>query len=65
MTDSLDQALARAVYSRAKLVLLDDVFSGMDARTATSVSRQLLSSDGIFRRHECTVIFTTANRQYT
>ncbi|KAJ0328741.1 hypothetical protein COL922a_013065 [Colletotrichum nupharicola] len=40
-------ALARAVYSRQKIIVLDDVFSGMDAHTAKHVSTCLLGTDGL------------------
>ncbi|TDZ71708.1 ABC transporter atnG [Colletotrichum trifolii] len=52
-------ALARAVYSRQKIVVLDDVFSGMDAHTATRVSTRLLGSDGLLRRQHAAVIIAT------
>ncbi|KAI0170239.1 ABC transporter [Pestalotiopsis sp. NC0098] len=52
-------ALARAVYSRRNIVVLDDVFSGMDAHTVDHVSRQLLSSSGLFRSRGITVILAT------
>ncbi|KAI4597228.1 hypothetical protein KJ359_004741 [Pestalotiopsis sp. 9143b] len=52
-------ALARAVYSRRDIVVLDDVFSGMDAHTVDHVSRQLLSSSGLFRSRGITVILAT------
>ncbi|TDZ36526.1 ABC transporter atnG [Colletotrichum spinosum] len=52
-------ALARAVYSRQKIVVLDDVFSGMDAHTATHVSTRLLGSDGLLRRQHAAVIIAT------
>ncbi|KAK7753241.1 hypothetical protein SLS62_004760 [Diatrype stigma] len=52
-------ALARAVYSRKDIVILDDVFSGMDAHTVDLVSRRLLESDGLFRKRGTTVILAT------
>ncbi|KDN69811.1 putative ABC transporter [Colletotrichum sublineola] len=52
-------ALARAVYSRQKLIVLDDVFSGMDAHTANHVATRLLGTDGLLRRQHATVIVAT------
>ncbi|WYZ45022.1 hypothetical protein EsH8_VIII_000338 [Colletotrichum jinshuiense] len=52
-------ALARAVYSRPTVVLLDDVFSGMDAHTAHHVSTRLIGPDGLLRRQHATVIIAT------
>ncbi|WDK11393.1 ABC transporter [Colletotrichum graminicola] len=52
-------ALARAVYSRHKVVVLDDVFAGMDARTAHHVSNRLLGPDGIFKKQRTSVVVAT------
>ncbi|KAL0931143.1 ABC transporter [Colletotrichum truncatum] len=52
-------ALARAVYSRKKVVVLDDVFSGMDAHTADHVSMRLLGTDGLLRKQHAAVIIAT------
>jgi ATP-binding cassette subfamily C (CFTR/MRP) protein 1 len=57
------QALARATYARCKVVLLDDVFSGMDAHTSASVSNKLLGKDGLLRRNGITVVVATHNRE--
>ncbi|KAI6762485.1 hypothetical protein HG530_008465 [Fusarium avenaceum] len=54
-------ALARAVYSRRRTVIMDDVFSGMDAHTSEFVSRQLLGKRGLLRRPGMTVILATHN----
>ncbi|KIX01229.1 uncharacterized protein Z518_08954 [Rhinocladiella mackenziei CBS 650.93] len=52
-------ALARAVYSRQNIVLLDDVFSGMDAHTADLVSSRLLGRHGFLRKNHMTVVVAT------
>ncbi|KAH8682050.1 ABC transporter [Xylariales sp. PMI_506] len=52
-------ALARAIYSHKTIVLLDDVFSGMDTHTVESISQRLLSKDGYFRKNNTTVILAT------
>ncbi|KAK2484098.1 hypothetical protein H9L39_05890 [Fusarium oxysporum f. sp. albedinis] len=50
-------ALSRAVYSRKKLILLDDVFSSLDRTTADTVFHRLLGSDGLLRTS--TVVLVT------
>ncbi|KAH0287053.1 P-loop containing nucleoside triphosphate hydrolase protein, partial [Aureobasidium sp. EXF-3399] len=52
-------ALARAVYARKAIVLLDDVFSALDAKTEELVSERLLSKHGLFKKHDTTVILAT------
>ncbi|KAI8231960.1 ABC transporter [Colletotrichum sp. SAR 10_86] len=52
-------ALARAVYARKRIVILDDIFSGMDARTAHHVSNCLIGRDGLLRRQRASVIIAT------
>ena len=49
-------ALARAVYSRAKIVLLDDPLSALDHQTAESIVRKCLGGDLMAER---TVILVT------
>lgn len=53
------KALARAVYSRQAIVLLDDVFSGIDADTASLVASRLLGQQGLLRKKGITVVLTT------
>ncbi|CAG8909081.1 unnamed protein product [Penicillium egyptiacum] len=43
-------ALARSVYSRHDIALLDDVMSALDAQTQEMIIQRLLSRDGIFPR---------------
>ncbi|WFD43523.1 hypothetical protein MPSI1_002185 [Malassezia psittaci] len=43
-------ALARAVYSRASVLLLDDVFSAVDTHTAKHLTDRLLNSDLLHHR---------------
>ena len=57
------KALARAVYSKRKVILLDDVFSGMDSHTVDLVSGHLLRHEGIFRKLRMTVVLTTHSRK--
>ncbi|KAL2889593.1 ATP-binding cassette transporter abc4 [Ceratocystis lukuohia] len=49
-------ALARALYSKTSLLLLDDIFSALDARTAASLWERCFCSDMLISR---TVILVT------
>ena len=53
------QAIARAVYSRKRIMILDDVFSGMDATTEHLVFSRLLGPQGLLRKSGTTVIIAT------
>lgn len=52
-------ALARAVYSREKTVLLDDVFAGQDAATEEHVFQNIFAETGLFRQMSITVVCVT------
>ncbi|KAF2649718.1 P-loop containing nucleoside triphosphate hydrolase protein, partial [Lophiostoma macrostomum CBS 122681] len=52
-------SLARAVYSRERLLILDDVFSGVDARNTALISERLLGRRGLLRRNQTTVVLVT------
>lgn len=52
-------ALARAVYSKAEILILDDVFSGLDNDTEEHIFRKLFSHSGPLRRFNTTVILVT------
>ncbi|KAH6677549.1 P-loop containing nucleoside triphosphate hydrolase protein [Halenospora varia] len=54
-------AIARAVYSKLRTVILDDVFSGLDPTTEDHVFNYLLGTRGIWREAGTTVIMTTNN----
>ncbi|KAJ6470710.1 hypothetical protein DFH09DRAFT_1477440 [Mycena vulgaris] len=55
------QAIARAVYARADLILLDDVFSALDGETEAHVFRSLFGPDGMLKG-KTTVLVTYAVR---
>ncbi|KAF5565087.1 multidrug resistance [Fusarium phyllophilum] len=57
-------SLARAVYAQKKIVILDDVFSGLDMHTENAVFHNLLGTHGLLRQTNTTVIMATsrANR---
>jgi ATP-binding cassette subfamily C (CFTR/MRP) protein 1 len=52
-------SLARAVYSRSPLLVLDDVLSGLDSRTERLVFDRVLGPRGILREVGVTVVLTT------
>ncbi|PGH27295.1 hypothetical protein AJ80_01005 [Polytolypa hystricis UAMH7299] len=52
-------ALARAIYSKISLVVLDDVFSGLDNRTGSLVFSRLFDTNGLLRQMGLTVILAT------
>lgn len=52
-------ALARALYSRSSILILDDFLSGLDERTRHFITHQLFSTDGHAKQHGCTVILAT------
>lgn len=52
-------SLARTVYARKSIVLLDDIFSALDAKTESKVFDRLFSPRGIFRKLGTTVILAT------
>lgn len=49
------QALARALYARCDIVLLDDCFSALDGKTETRIIENLFGSTGLFRQSGTTV----------
>jgi ABC-type bacteriocin/lantibiotic exporter with double-glycine peptidase domain len=52
-------SLARALYLPSDLLILDDVFSGLDADTEEQVFRQVFGQDGLLRRRGSTVVLCT------
>ncbi|KAJ5898747.1 hypothetical protein N7495_003491 [Penicillium taxi] len=52
-------ALARAVYAEKPVVILDDIFSGLDAETEEHIFKNLFSRNGLFRRLRTTVLLAT------
>ncbi|ETS82191.1 hypothetical protein PFICI_07193 [Pestalotiopsis fici W106-1] len=51
--------LARAIYSRKKVVFLDDIFAGQDGRTEEHIYQSLFAKDGLFREMGTTVVCIT------
>jgi len=57
-------ALARAVYSRLPVVVLDDVLSGLDSKTARFIIDRLFARDAYFRKAGISVVLATHNRKF-
>lgn len=53
------QALARAIYSRKSLLVLDDIFSGLDLRTSNLIVERVFSRNGLVRQLGMTVVLAT------
>lgn len=58
------QALARAIYARCELVLLDDSFSALDGSTESRIVKNLLSPGGFFKRTGVTVFLMTNSGKF-
>ena len=52
-------ALARALYARPEVFLLDDVLSALDKRTEKTIADKLLGSNGLFKKLGATVVLVT------
>jgi ATP-binding cassette subfamily C (CFTR/MRP) protein 1 len=51
--------LARAIYSRKEVVVVDDVLSGLDWKTQEFVWEKVFGRKGLFRQHGVTVVLAT------
>jgi ATP-binding cassette, subfamily C (CFTR/MRP), member 1 len=51
--------LARALYSRKRLLILDDVMGGLDSKTEQTIADNLFGTDGLLRKNRTTVILAT------
>lgn len=58
------QALARAVYHRCKMVVLDDPFSALDGKTRDQVAQNLLGPKGLFRQLNAAVFWITSSSKW-
>ncbi|KAI1405376.1 putative ABC transporter [Hypoxylon fuscum] len=57
-------ALARALFSKCKVALLDDTFSGLDGKTEQVVVNNLFGTSGLFRQLGTTVVLVSNSSQY-
>jgi ATP-binding cassette, subfamily C (CFTR/MRP), member 1 len=58
-------ALARALYSRNKIVILDDVLGALDAKTKGTVVERVLGKSGILKKLGITCIVATHSGMYS
>ncbi|KAI5468185.1 P-loop containing nucleoside triphosphate hydrolase protein [Mariannaea sp. PMI_226] len=56
-------ALARAIYTRAPIVILDDPFNGLDGRTENAVLESVLGRQGLLRKRDTLVVWATSTVQ--
>lgn len=59
LTVAVLQALARAVYARRNLIILDDVLSALDATTERHIVDSLIGPKGLFKELGTTVLLIT------
>jgi ABC-type multidrug transport system fused ATPase/permease subunit len=52
-------SLARALYLHTDLLVLDDIFSGLDAGTEDKVFRRVFGPSGLLRQRQVTVVLCT------
>jgi len=57
-------ALARALFSRTDIFILDDILSALDKKTERVVIEKLFGTRGLFRRISATVIMVTHSSMY-
>ncbi|KAM3510891.1 hypothetical protein MY11210_005429 [Beauveria gryllotalpidicola] len=50
--------IARAVYARTRVIILDDVFSALDKQTAISILSKLCGRKGLLWQLNCTVVLS-------
>lgn len=60
----IEQALARAIYSRLDPVVLDDVLSGVDPKTAGLITERLLGESGYFRTANRSAVIVTSSCKF-
>ncbi|KAF5859185.1 hypothetical protein ETB97_003197 [Aspergillus alliaceus] len=52
-------ALARAIYSRPKVIILDDSFSGLDSKAIALISQRLFGAESYFKTQGISVVLAT------
>jgi ABC-type transport system involved in cytochrome bd biosynthesis fused ATPase/permease subunit len=55
----MTQSLARALYSRTPLIVLDDVLTGLDRTTEANILDAVFSADGLLKQMKSTVVVAT------
>lgn len=56
--------MARALYSEAELIILDDVLRGLDRETSSTVRIRLFSESDILESGMCTIIMATSMTEH-
>lgn len=59
------QAIARAVYCRKRMVIFDDVLSGLDSLTEELVFQRVIGPNGLLRKNGATVVLATHSSKGT
>ncbi|PKX91182.1 P-loop containing nucleoside triphosphate hydrolase protein [Aspergillus novofumigatus IBT 16806] len=57
-------ALARAIFAKCDILLLDDPFSGLDGETEKTIFDNLFGGTGLTRRLKTTVVLVSNSSQY-
>ncbi|PIA90546.1 ABC transporter C family member 8 [Cercospora beticola] len=57
-------ALARALYSRKSILVVDDVFSGLDTNTSRQVFARVFGGRGLCKAHSISVVLATHSQRY-
>ncbi|OAA69111.1 ABC transporter, transmembrane domain, type 1 [Cordyceps fumosorosea ARSEF 2679] len=57
-------SLARALYSQAELLILDDPFSALDSQTSSTIRYRLFSESDYLANNMTTIVMTTSMRQH-
>lgn len=60
-TNTQPKALARLVYARCRIAILDDSFSALDSNTSSRVVQNLLGPSGLLRQDGRTVLWLSNN----
>lgn len=58
------KALARAIYARNEVLLLDDIFSGLDSHNEDRIFSRLFAKAGLCRQRGTTVLLVTHRVQH-
>lgn len=59
LISNMMQALARALYARMEMTILDDIFTALDRATSAEIFSRLFGANGVFKRSMSTVIIAT------
>lgn len=61
LTANIEQAIARAVYSRKGFLILDDVLSSLDATTEELVFTSLWGEKGLLKETQMTTVLASSD----